>query len=274
MTKRLFNSDSEYRTAARSLRDFLGHGFKLDNRKKLTRTDKAYITRQYKRFKPESLSAKRYKDIKGYLNEDMQKAFSAPKLNNYRKMQLRDYHKTIRQLKKRRHIEYKSKDQTRLATAQKFAQHPGSLKGINTAFIPYTSQDKPRVSFNKNGDLILNTKFERSKVIVFDEFELENREGEYIQELVDDNPAFDIFTIHAGNHFISQAQSRDLVADKIESLMNEYSDKEKHNFYGNWLGGMTGRKMKKQKSKAAMKKALAKAKAKKKAKTNAKRKKR
>jgi hypothetical protein len=138
------------------------------------------------------------------------------------------------------------------------------------AFVPYTSQDKPRISFNKDGDMVLNTKFERQKVIVFDEFELDAAARDYVQSLVDENPAFDSFRIHAGDHFIQQAQSRETCAEYVDELTDRYNDMDKGNFYGNWLGGMTAVRFKKQKSTKALEKAMKKASAKKKAKAKAK----
>jgi hypothetical protein len=111
------------------------------------------------------IHAQRLKAIRPFIdfNYDLRKP-----LSKYQKAKIKTYYDEIDQLTARPYHAYRPRKSERLKKAQQFAQHEKQLKGLKVAFIPTNGIEKPKITFNKAGDLIAETKHVRTEFIPFD----------------------------------------------------------------------------------------------------------
>lgn len=190
-----------------------------------------------------NIHAKRLKAIRSYVNfnYDLRKP-----LTKYQKRKIKLYFDEIDALTARPFHVYRTKNKDHLKKAQEFAQHEKSLPGLKVAFIPTNGTDKPKIRFNKSGELVAETKHIRTLFLEFDPIKLiEDPEG-HTTELIDKDHLAKSFTILAGKYEIPNSYSRSRIAAWVAKYAAKYSNAEANNYFGNWMVGLNAHHFKAQ----------------------------
>jgi hypothetical protein len=182
------------------------------------------------------IHAQRLKAIRGFINFD----FDLRKpLSRYQKQKIKTYYDEIDALTARPYYSYRPRDKTRLAKAQKYAQHEKSLPGLKVAFIPTNGKDKPKIRYNNKSELIVSTKHISSRLLEFDKNELIKDAKSHVEKVIKRDKTAKRFTILAGKYEIPNSYSRSIVPEQVVNLALKYSAPEANNYFGNWMVGLT-----------------------------------
>lgn len=135
---------------------------------------------------------------------------------------------------------YKSKSKKNLKTAQEFAGHDPKFKDIKVAFIPVTNHDV-KVKVTKFG-VTVETTHVKTAYITFDHKKLIKDPIKYVSEIVKrEHPKAKTFNIRVGYKGIYEIQKGAQIKNigrKVAYYMAKYDNKEKNNYWGNWLHGL------------------------------------
>lgn len=185
--------------------------------------------------KANNIHAQRLKAIRPFIdfNYDLRKP-----LSNYQKRKIKEYYDEINALTARPYYVYRPHKSERLAKAQQYAQHEKQLKGLKVAFIPTNGIEKPKISFNKSGDLIAETKHVKTEFIPFDPDLLIDDPESYTRDLIDDIDA-KRFTILAGKYEIPNSYSKSRLPANVAKLAGKYGNPDLNNYFGNWMVGLS-----------------------------------
>ena len=189
------------------------------------------------------IHAQRLKDIRSFVDFD----FDLRKpLTRYQKSKIRTYHKEIDALTARPYYDYRPRDKDRLKKAQEFAQHEKSLPGLKVAFIPTNGIEKPRISFNKKGELTASTRHVTTNLIQFDKRKLITDPIAHVNQVIKRDKRAKRFTILAGKYEIPNSYSRGVIANQVAKLTERYKSEDKNNYFGNWMHGLASHHFKQQ----------------------------
>lgn len=185
--------------------------------------------------KANKIHAQRLKAIRPFIdfNYDLRKP-----LSNYQKRKIKEYYDEINALTARPYYVYRPRKSERLTKAQQYAQHEKQLKGLKVAFIPTNGIEKPKISFNKSGDLIAETKHVKTEFIPFDPDLLVDDPENYTRDLIDDIDA-KRFTILAGKYEIPNSYSKSRLPANVAKLAGKYGNPDLNNYFGNWMVGLS-----------------------------------
>lgn len=191
-----------------------------------------------------TIHAQRLKAIRPFIdfNYDLRKP-----LSKYQKAKIKTYYDEINALTARPYHVYRPRKSERLTKAQQFAQHEKQLKGLKVAFIPTNGIEKPKISFNKSGDLIAETKHVRTEFIPFEPNQLINDPETYARDLINDIDA-KRFTILAGKYEIPNSYSKSRLPANVAKLAGKYGNPDLNNYFGNWMVGLSAHRFSEQES--------------------------
>lgn len=135
---------------------------------------------------------------------------------------------------------YKTKSKKNLKIAQEFAGHDPKFKSIKVAFIPVTNHEvKVKVSGNS---VIVETSHVKTAYITFDHKKLIKDPIKYVRDLVDrEHPKAKTFNIRVGYkgiYEINKGAQKNNIGRRVAYYMNKYNEKEKNNYWENWLHGL------------------------------------
>ena len=181
-----------------------------------------------------NIHAQRLKAIRPFVSFDFD---LRRELTPYQKSKIKTYYEEIKQLTARPYYVYRPRIKSHLKKAQKYAQHEKPLRDLKVAFIPTNGSDKPEISFNKNGDIIVKFRDMRVDFIAFDPVALAENPEHHAQELIADANA-KRFIILAGKYEIPHSYSKSRVPSAVAKLAGRYSNPLLNNYFGNWLVGL------------------------------------
>lgn len=167
-------------------------------------------------------------------------------LSAYQKAKIKKYYDEVEALTARPYYAYKPRDKRRLETAQNFAQHETHLPALKVAFIPTNGKEKPRITYNKKGEIVSRTRHVATRMINVNRWKLAENPKEYIRKLIK-NDEGKAYTVLAGRYEIPQAKSKKALPDFVGKLALKYSDENKNNYVGNWLHGIASHSFSEQK---------------------------
>ena len=168
-------------------------------------------------------------------------------LSDYQKRKIKTYYDVIVKLKARPHYVYHPRKKERLKVAQQYSQHEVYLKGLKVAFVPTDGKTKPKLKFDaKNKTMSVSGSHVKSKNLSFDMQKLIENPLEHVKETLKNDPTAKNFTLQAGAFEIPGAMEADFVPEEIIARMRKYGDKDKNNYFGNWLYGLKSHTFKKQ----------------------------
>lgn len=183
---------------------------------------------------PNGVHAQRLKAIRPFVNFDYN--LNQP-LTPYQKRKIRRYWDQIHRLTARPHQVYRPRRKDHLKSAQEFAQHTDNLPELKVAFIPTSGSEKVKVRFDKTGNAYTTSEHIKSRLIRIDPKQLVAEGVPYIEKLIADAPE-DAFTLLSAEFEIPIGLSKAVVGMKAAELMEKYGDKDKNNYYANWLFGI------------------------------------
>jgi hypothetical protein len=181
-----------------------------------------------------------FKTIKPYTNFKFSiTAIKQGRISSHQKHQLKEYYKHIYNLKNRPHEVFISKSKKELKTAQAFSRQK-KFKYIKVAFIP-TDGRKPKIKFDKAGKLTvtLSGKVNQEFVPLNSVRLAKNPMKEVTRAVEKFEDKKTRFKVNAGEYVIRHSYRKQTVAEKIARLCAKYDNREKNNFHGNWLNGIT-----------------------------------
>lgn len=179
------------------------------------------------------IHAQRLKAIRSFVNFDYD--LRKP-LTSSQKRTIKKYHDAIDKLQSRPNKIYRPRNTANKKESQRFAQHPKGLGGIKVAFIP-TANEKAKVTFGKDGRLILKTDHVATQDIIFDPVNLIQNPNHEVNKALQEHPKAKTFTIKADEHEIPISYTKETFARGVIKLMDKYSNAEANNYFGNWLFG-------------------------------------
>lgn len=112
------------------------------------------------------------------------------------------------------------------------------MSELVVAFIP-TYDDKPRITFNANRELILKTRHVTTHALTLDPSRLAIDPLQHVRETIDTIPEATRFTVRAGRYEIPQAHARATLGRFVVRLINEYDNPDANNHYSHWLHGIS-----------------------------------
>jgi hypothetical protein len=197
-----------------------------------------------KKFKKQNIHAERMKVIRPFVSFsfDLRKS-----LTSYQKVKIKKYFTEINALTARPFQLYRSKNSTRLKTAQSFAQHEVFLRDLKVAFIPSNGEDKLKVNFNSSGELKVKSTHVETSFIELSKWHLVRNPKKHVEKLLKKREE-KRFTILCGKYEIPKSLDKKEAADTASNLTKKYDDKDANNYFGNWLIGISAHKFNKQKN--------------------------
>lgn len=186
---------------------------------------------------------KRIKAIRPFVNfdynlNDVKKIGLSPS----QKREVTKYFKAVNQLTARPFHAYRPKTKKNLEVSREYAHPDIKLKYLNTIFIPTDGKKGVRVKISKSGEMKVKTKYVTQKYIPLNKVKLAKDAKSHVKTEIKKYPEADNFLIRCGMYEIQQPAGRKNIADKVERLTKTYGDKEKNNYFGNWLHGLTANK--------------------------------
>ena len=160
------------------------------------------------------------------------------KLTRYQKSKIKKYAQGVADLKRRDYEIYKPRKKKRLATAQKFAQHPSGLKDLKVAFIPNGGIKIKKIKFKKNDkQMIVSTNYITTRFLPFDNDKLiraiQNESiPEYVEEVIKNDDAKK-YSVMSGVTTIQITADRDKIGIVLARLIAGYPADAQ-----NWLIGL------------------------------------
>jgi len=191
------------------------------------------------------IHGERLKKIRSYIDFDYD---LRQELTGYQKRKIKTYYDEIYALKARPHHVYRphSKKKNRLKAAQELAQHEKRLPGLKVAFVPTNGKDKPKIRFNKAGEIQSETEHIHTRLLKVDTKKLVSDPEGYSAKLIAKDRG-KMFTVLAGRYEIPMAKSKKALPEFVAQLAMKYADTEKNNHVSNWLHGIAAHTFKNQK---------------------------
>lgn len=192
------------------------------------------------------IHAQRLKAIRSFVSFDYDLRH---KLTSYQKRKIKTYHDEILALTQRPYYVYRPRTKKHLKAAQEFAQHEKQLPQLKVALIPTDGKTKPKITFNKRGELISDTEHVRTRFIAFDPDELvANRDDieSYVTRVIENDHTSKSFTILAGRYEITNSYSKEVVGRWCAKYATKYDNPDNNNYFGNWMIGLNGHSYKRQ----------------------------
>lgn len=179
------------------------------------------------------IHAQRLKSIRPFVNFDYD--LRKP-LTKSQKRTIKKYHDAIDKLQARPNKIYHPRSEKNKKEAQAFSQHPKGLPGIKVAFVPTANKDA-KVTFGKDGRMILKTKHVATQDIRFDPVNLALNPKDEVKRAIQDHPRAKSFTIKADEHEIPISYDKATFSRGVIKLMDKYANADANNYFGNWLFG-------------------------------------
>ena len=180
------------------------------------------------------IHAQRLKTIRPYINFDYD--LRKP-LTEYQKRKIRKYWNEIEALTARPFHVYRPRTKKHLKKAQEYAQHETHLPGLKVAFIP-TSGKKPRIRFNKGGNIVVSTDHVTTRILKLDTKKLIEDPVGHVNQVVERDPVAKRFSILCGRYEIANSYDRATVGLTVARLTARYDNTDANNFHGRWLHGL------------------------------------
>lgn len=158
-------------------------------------------------------------------------------LTPYAKRKIKKYFDEISALQARPNYVYRPRSKQRLDSAQRFAQQETALSELTVAFIP-TYDDKPRITFNANRELILRTRHVTTHALTLDPARLAIDPLQHVNETIAAIPEANRFTVRAGRYEIPQSHARATLGRFVKFLTDKYNVENNHH-YSHWLHGIS-----------------------------------
>lgn len=161
------------------------------------------------------------------------------------------YAKEIEVLTARPFYAYTTRDQKKLYTVQKAAQHEHKLPSLKYAFIPTDGETKPKVLINKKAKTVTFQVGNVTRhIIPIPLKKLASNPQKAVIDAAKTVPQCKQFSVQAGPYEIYSMGTRpiSILSKDIEKLMMKYGDPDRNNYWGNWLGGIIGYTFSNQKS--------------------------
>ena len=188
-----------------------------------------------KKNNPKNIHAQRLKMIRPFVDFDFD---LRGELTTYQKRKIKIYFDEINALTARPYQVYKPRSKQRLRQAQNFAQHEKRLAGLKVAFIPNAGNERLKISFDKNGDMVARGSHVTTKTLALDEAKLLLDPESHVNDVIKREPNADRFTALCGRYEIPVSQSRATIGEFIARLSGRYADADANNYFGNWLHGL------------------------------------
>lgn len=171
-------------------------------------------------------------------------------LSSAAKTRINTYYDYVDKLTVREHFVYRPKRADRLKKAQAYAQQNPRYNKLAVAFIPKGVDKRPRVAWNKKGELHIRGENIERVAIFIDRDELLEAEdtAQYIDDLINDASPAKRYSIMAGEFEIPITWLRSEITRKTLQFMSKYDadkpgcnpDKNSSHYWGNWLFGING----------------------------------
>lgn len=203
--------------------------------KKISQYKKRKLRREQLEIDINGIHAKRMHAIRPYVNFDYD--LKAP-LSKSRKQRIKAYFDEIEALTQRPFSIYRPRNKKRLKKAQEFAQHEKQLPGLKAAFIPTDGVSKPKIRFDKQGNLIARTNHITTRFLVFNKSELIKNPKAHTESVINRDKSAKRFTILAGRFEIPISYDRALISKYVAYYAERYSIKTANNYFGNWMIGV------------------------------------
>jgi hypothetical protein len=188
--------------------------------------------------KKTNIHAERLKRIRPYV--DFNYNLNKP-LSKYAKAKIKRYYDEIDSLSARGHIIYRPRNKARRKAAIEYAGQDKSLTQLKTVLIPVANPEKrPQLKF-KNNKLILKGEFVTTEIIPFDQFELIKDPEKHAAQVISALPNDARFTIRVGEggrFEIPQDIEKSRIPSRVQILTTNYNDKDRNDYFGNWLFGV------------------------------------
>ena len=188
-----------------------------------------------KKNNPKNIHAQRLKMIRPFVDFDFD---LRGELTTYQKRKIKIYYDEINALTARPYQVYKPRSKQRLRQAQNFAQHEKRLAGLKVAFIPNAGNERLKISFDKNGDMVARGSHISTKSLALIESELLLDPKAHVNEVIQREPNAERFTALCGRYEIPVSQSRATIGNFVAQLSQKYSNQDENNYFGNWLHGL------------------------------------
>lgn len=192
--------------------------------------------------------SQRLKAIRTYVNfnYDLRKP-----LTSAAKAKINKYYDYIDKLTVRDHFVYRARSKKNLKTAQQYSQQNTHYKDIKVAFVPKGTDARPRVKFDKRGEMTLVGDRVTRHAILFDKEDLiaadaDGAAEEYINSVINDATTCKRYSVMAGEFEVPLSTTREKITGEVLRLMNKYNaedynpDKLSSHYFGNWLFGVNG----------------------------------
>lgn len=161
-------------------------------------------------------------------------------ISKYDKAKINKYFRLVEELKATVTYDYRPrrKDHRKAALASRGISGFTELKVV--PIVVTNPNEKPKIKFNKKGELITKTLNVNVISLLFNKSKLIKNTDNHIKETINKAPKdFKRFTVMAGvNEITGTWPKGELLEKEIKRLMNQYSVTTKNNYFGNWMYGI------------------------------------
>jgi hypothetical protein len=189
------------------------------------------------------IHAQRLKAIRPFVdfNFDLRKP-----LTPYQKAKVREYFNEIDALTARPYYAYRPKSKDKLEKAQQFAQHEKRLPGLKVAFVPTADYLKPKIKFDKRGNISVDTQYVHTTGLRLNKRKLLKNAKKHVEDVIREAPDAQRFTILAGKYEINKTFSRTRIGEGVAFYVEKYGEDKGNHYFGNWLHGLSAHQFKEQ----------------------------
>lgn len=179
------------------------------------------------------LHSERLKQIRPYVdfNYDLRKP-----LSRAAKRKIKLYSDEVSALTNRPYQVYRPRRADHLEEAQEYAQHEKRLPGLKVAFVPTDGKRKLKIKYTAKGIVASGENVDTAHIRLSVSGLLRDAVA-HVESRIKSYPQ-QSFAIQAGRYEIPASFSRSRIAAGVARFVAKYSERDKNNYFGNWLKGI------------------------------------